>query len=236
MGSRFRGNDGLSDELDRPPRALQRQARLCEDRGARWHARQGPWQPLHRPEARRDAAALGFPAGDGRRPQELGSDARAEPRSSRQTPRSAHRGSSAELRDVRGDDSARRIWRRHGDAVGRGHLGADQGQEREGSGQGPPPLHPERRADEGRMAADPPEAARQGEARELAAAQDRRCRGGGIGYARRNGADQRENPAHDAGDRRGEESQTVTPAKAGPHLQRQRQAETAGDGFPLARE
>ncbi len=42
---------------------------------------------------------------------------------------------------LRGDDPQGRIWRRLGDAVGQGHLGAGAGQEREGHRQGPPPFH-----------------------------------------------------------------------------------------------
>src|SRR3546814_467920 len=77
------------------------------------------------------------------------------------------------------------------------------------------------RAEEGRMAADPAEAARQGNARELAVAQDRRCRGGRHRHVGRDVPDEREDRADDAGDRRGEKG-ARSPAKAG--VQRDRKS------------
>jgi DNA ligase D-like protein (predicted 3'-phosphoesterase) len=114
---------------------------------------------------------------------------------------------------------------------------------------GPPPLHPPWRADEGRMADDPPQAARRREARQLAAAQDRRrlCR-----CQRRPGrpcADFGRERPDDGGNRRGQgrrarmaieqgqraqvrRKNTVIPAKAGIHNLR-----TVRDyGFPPPRE
>ena len=100
-----------------------------------------------------------------------------------------------------------RIWRRHGDAVGRRHLGADPGQVGQGPGEGPSPLHPRWRADEGRVAADPAQAARQGAQRQLAAAQDRGriCRR--VGRSGRGRGDQRQDRADDGGDRGGQEGE-----------------------------
>ena len=123
-------------------------------------AKRGKQLDLHGPEARRDPAPLRFPAGAGRHAEELGGDPRAEPRSGRQAARGAHRGPSDVLRHLRGHDPQGRIWRRHGDAVGPRHLDPASGQ---GSGEDdrgrPSPLHPRRRADEGRMGDVPAEAA-----------------------------------------------------------------------------
>src|SRR3546814_2357792 len=71
------------------------------------------------------------------------------------------------------------------------------------------------------MAADPAEAARQGNARELAVAQDRRCRGGRHRHVGRDVPDEREDRADDAGDRRGEKG-ARSPAKAGVQSQERR--------------
>ena len=98
---------------------------------------------------------------------------------------------------------AGRIWWRHGDAVGSRHLDA---RARQGSAQdtgaGSPPLHAGWHADEGRVAADPPEAARPREERELAPPQDRRRTCRRIGRPRRSGAHLGRYRPHHGGDRR----------------------------------
>ena len=149
-----------------PPRHrdLQPEARLHEDEGAQGPQAQGQGRQLRRPEARRVAAALGFPAGAGRRPEELGGAQGAEPRPRREPARDADRGSSARLWQLRRDHPRGRIWRRDGDAVGPGPLdpAPRQGPEQDDRGRAPP-LHARRGADEGRMGDVPPEAASRGE-------------------------------------------------------------------------
>ena len=64
--------------------------------------RPSPRQPVRRAAARRPAAALRFPPRARRGAEELGGDARPEPRTLRETARRAGRGSSARLRRLRG--------------------------------------------------------------------------------------------------------------------------------------
>ena len=79
-------------------RDLQPEARLLEDEGAQGPQAQGQGRQLRRPEARRLAAPLGFPARARRRAQELGGAQGAEPRPRREPAGDAHRGPSARLR------------------------------------------------------------------------------------------------------------------------------------------
>ena len=71
-----------------------------------------------------------------------------------QAPRGPHRGPSARLRRLRGHHPEGRVWRRHGDALGRGHLGAGR-RSRGGARQGRPQVHPPRRAAQGQVGAGP---------------------------------------------------------------------------------
>ena len=73
---------------------------------------------LRHPEARRAPAALRSAAGDGRRAQELGGDARAEPGAGREAAGGRCRGSPARIRRLRRHDPQGRIWRRHGHRLG----------------------------------------------------------------------------------------------------------------------
>ena len=84
----------------------------------RGRARPGEGQSVRHPEARRAPAALRPAARARRRDEELGGDARPEPRPGREAARGAGRGSSDRVQQVRGHHPAGRIWRRHRDDLG----------------------------------------------------------------------------------------------------------------------
>ena len=92
--------------------------------------------PLRHPEARRDAAALRPAARARRRDEELGGDARPEPRAGREAARRPGRGPSARIRRVRGHDPEGRVRRRHRDDLGPRHLDAG-GRSAQGHEEGP---------------------------------------------------------------------------------------------------
>ena len=79
---------------------------------------------LRHPEARRDAAALRSAARTRRRDDELGGDARPEPRARRQAPRHPRRGPSDRIQQVRRHHPEGPIRRRHRDGLGPRHLDA----------------------------------------------------------------------------------------------------------------
>ena len=108
--------------------------------------RKGPRRraPLCDPEARGAPAALRSAARTRRRDEELGGDARPEPRSRRKTPRRAGRGSSDRIQRLRGHDPGRRIWRRHRDDLGSRQLVARR-RSAQGLGQGPSGFRSRRR-------------------------------------------------------------------------------------------
>src|SRR3954467_6986169 len=87
-----------------------------EPRGQKTPAGMGDNYLVQKHDARR--LALRPAPGNGRRAQELGGRARAEPRARRETPRGAGRGSSPRIWRVRGHDPKRRVWRGHRDLVG----------------------------------------------------------------------------------------------------------------------
>ena len=105
----------------------------------------------------------------------LGGDARAELRPEGQAAGGPRRGPPARLRRLRGDHPRGQLRRRHGDAVGRGHVGAG-GRPGRGARQGRLQVHPPRRAAEGEMGARPhQEQSRQAlQGRQLAAHQGAR--------------------------------------------------------------
>ena len=74
--------------------------------------------PLCHSEACGEAAALRPAARARRRDEELGGDARPEPRSRRKAACRPRRGSPGRIQRIRGHDPARRIWRRHRDDLG----------------------------------------------------------------------------------------------------------------------
>ena len=116
----------------RPPRPLQRQARLRQDRRARGDA-DAPGHGNSFMVQKHDATRLHWDFRlevDGvlkswavTRGPSLDPDEKAA--------RGQDRGPPAVLCHFRGDDPQGAIWRRHGDAVGPRHLGADRGQERQ---------------------------------------------------------------------------------------------------------
>src|SRR5439155_24136458 len=79
-----------------------------------------PWQEagVRDPETRRDSSALRSAAGAGRRDEELGGAQGTGRGSEYQEPRDAGGGPPDRIQDVRGNDPARRVRRRHRDALG----------------------------------------------------------------------------------------------------------------------
>ena len=90
---------------------------------ARHRHAQAQGRRLRHPEARRDAAALRPAARARRRDEELGGDARPEPRARREAACRPCRRSSDRIQQVRGHHPERRIRRRHRDDLGSRHTG-----------------------------------------------------------------------------------------------------------------
>src|SRR5690348_11198681 len=97
--------------------------------------------PIRHSKASRHEPPLRFPPRTQRRPALVGRSQRAEPRSLRQAPRDARRGSPARIRRLRRSHSRRRIWRRHCDGVGQRHVGARSSGHRGGSAEGRLKVH-----------------------------------------------------------------------------------------------
>ena len=152
-----------------------------EPRGKKVAAGKG--DSYRHPEARCPAPALRSPARDGRRAEELGGDARAEPGAGREAAGGPCRGSSARIWRLRGHDPEGRVWRRHGDRLGSRPLEADRGSA-QGLCQGPSRIRARRREAARPLASCPHRRQAARETRELAADQRRR-RGRPNGRCRR---------------------------------------------------
>ena len=138
-------------------RHLPGQARLREDaRASGRRAVEAGRIHVRGPEARRQPPPLRLPAGDRRRPQELGRSQGTEPRSCRQAPRHADRGSSARVRRLRGHHPRGRVRRRHGPRSGIAAPGSRHRDPAPGVPRRPAEVHAPGREASRRLDAGPP--------------------------------------------------------------------------------
>ncbi len=131
------GRDRAGKRADDGARAVSRQAQFRGDSGAEAdRAATRRRTQLRRPEARRAAPPLRLSPRTGRRLEELGGDARPEPRPRREAACGRGRGPSARIRLVRGHDPEGRVRRRRGPRLGPRNLDADR-RSAQGARQGP---------------------------------------------------------------------------------------------------